>query len=111
MSASADKPYRASGDGVFLAVKVTPKASRNEVLGIGYHGETPVLRVRVCAAPDKGQANKALLKLIGKWLRIPVSSIRLSSGEKSRLKRIFLKGDIEDQIARLENAMTGDNRK
>lgn len=109
MAAIEDKPYRVSSDGVFLAVKVTPKAGRDEVLGVEQHGEKPVLRVRVRAVPDKGQANKALLKLIGNWLGLPPSSIRLASGGKARLKSVFLEGDVEDHIACLENAIAGDN--
>jgi hypothetical protein len=104
-------PYRASGSGVVLAVKVTPKASRDEVLGIEIHAERPVLRVRVSAAPDKGRANKAVVKLIGKWLGIPASSITLASGANARLKSLFLEGDTDDRLKRLGDALIAVERK
>ncbi|MGI9387762.1 MAG: DUF167 family protein [Methyloligellaceae bacterium] len=107
----AESPYRASRDGVVLAVKVTPKAHRDVVLGIDYHGDRPVLRVRVTAAPDKGRANKALLKLIGKWLGIPTSSIHLVSGGNARLKSLFLEGDADDRMRRLTDALIGNRQK
>ena len=53
------------------------------------------------AVPDKGKANKALLKLVGEWLGVPVSSLRLASGSKSRLKSVAVEGTPEDLISML----------
>lgn len=54
---------------------------------------TAVLRVRVSAVPDKGKANAAVVALIAGMLGVPRSSIRLVSGETSRVKTLDVMGD------------------
>ena len=58
-----------------------------------------MLKARVRAIPDKGKANKALINLIAKWLRVPGSSVALSSGGKSRLKSIAVHGDPDELMS------------
>ena len=94
---------RRARDGIVLAVRLTPKSSRDEISGAGMFDGKSVLKARVRALPDKGKANEALTKLIAKWLRVPGSSVVLSSGGKSRLKSIFVRGDPE-QLERLIEA-------
>jgi len=47
-----------------------------------------VLQVRVTAAPVNGAANRALVALLGKTLRVGPSTIRIESGATSARKRI-----------------------
>ena len=54
---------------------------------------TAVLRVRVSAVPDKGKANAAVVALLAKALGVPKSSIRVASGETSRMKTLAIAGD------------------
>ena len=53
---------------------------------------TAVLRVRVSAVPDKGKANAAVVALLARVLGVSKSSIRVTSGETSRLKTISIAG-------------------
>ncbi len=76
-----------------LWVRLTPKASRDEVLGVEIFDGAPVLKVRVRALPEAGRANAALEKLIARWLGIPPSSVKIARGTKSRLKQISVDGD------------------
>ena len=63
-----------------LAVRVTPKASRNEVTGLYRAADGAVsLSVKVTAAPDKGQANAAVIKVLAKAILKDVEA-----GEPSR---------------------------
>ena len=65
-----------------LAVRVTPKASRNEVTGLYTAADGTVsLSVNVTAAPDKGKANRRLplfwlKKLAWQNQRLPLSKAR-----------------------------------
>lgn len=68
--------------GWLLEVRVTPRASRNEVES--WDGET--LRVRVTAPPTEGQANEACRELLAKALDIPQSKVILVQGARSREK-------------------------
>ncbi|MBK6896837.1 MAG: DUF167 domain-containing protein [Alphaproteobacteria bacterium] len=76
-----------------ITVKLTPGARKNEVAG----WETDAagarfLRVSVTAAPEKGKANAALVKLLAKHWGIPKSAITLVRGETSRVKVIEVQG-------------------
>jgi len=74
-------------------VKLTPGAKKNEVGG----WETDAagarfLRVSVTAAPEKGKANAALIKLLAKHWGVPKSAITIVRGETSRVKVIEVEG-------------------
>ena len=99
MSTPAAKPLalslRRSRDGVTLPVRLTPKSSRDEVVGIEDHGGECVLKARVRAVPEAGRANDALETLIAKWLGVPPSTVTGAHGGKSRLKQVAVTGDAE----------------
>jgi uncharacterized protein (TIGR00251 family) len=86
---------RRSRDGVILAVRLTPKSSRDEVVGLEDHGGAGVLKARVRAVPEAGRANRALETLIAKWLGVPPSTVTVAHGGKSRLKQVAVAGDAE----------------
>jgi uncharacterized protein YggU (UPF0235/DUF167 family) len=67
-----------------FAVRLIPRASRNAVAGV----REGVLHVRVTAAPVDGAANRALLDLLGKSLRLGPSTIRIESGATASRKRL-----------------------
>jgi len=83
--------------GVHVFVRLTPRASREEVYGIAEGTDGTALHVRVRAVPEKGKVNKALLELLAKWLGVPKTKVTLVSGGKSRLKRIHIAG-LSDEL-------------
>jgi len=85
-------------DGVLLAVKVQPRASRNEIAGpLGNE-----LRIKVTAPPVDAAANEALLRLVAERLDCPRNSVRLIRGHASRHKTLKLLGlDVNSIAARL----------
>ncbi len=103
----ADKAcfFRQKSDGLFLSVKLIPNAKTDAVYGIEHRGKAVVFKARVRAVAEKGQANKALEKLIAKWLGVPKSKVVLTVGGKSRNKTLFIAGDPEDLKERLEHLM------
>ena len=52
-----------------------------------------VVKVRVRAIAEGGEANRAVIELLAKALRVPKSSVRVMSGATSRLKQIAIDGD------------------
>lgn len=99
---------RHTGGGLILPVRLTPKSSRDEIVGIEAFGEEPVLKARVRAAPEAGRANDALERLIAHWLKVPPSTVSVAQGGKSRLKQVLIEGDagllsrlIEARLAEL----------
>ena len=60
-------PFKPVADGVRVAVRLTPKASRNAIAGIADAGQgEAVLKVMVTSVPEAGKANEALIKLLAK---------------------------------------------
>jgi uncharacterized protein (TIGR00251 family) len=76
-------------------VRLTPKSSRDEIVGVESFGEETVLKARVRAVPEDGRANAALERLIARWLKVPTSSVSIAQGGKSRLKQVKVDGDAE----------------
>lgn len=73
---------------ILLAVKVTTRAARSEVIGVGEDGS---LRVRIAAVPEKGKANEELRSLLSRYFGVSKSNVELVSGETSTHKRIRIK--------------------
>jgi len=67
-----------------IVVKVFPRAKENQVLPQGNNK----FKVKVTATPKKGKANKAALRLLSDYFKIPKQSIFIIQGEKSRQKLI-----------------------
>ncbi len=88
--------FQKNAEGIRLFIKLTPKASLDEVQSVEEAADGPVLKAKVRAIPDKGKANKALIKLIAKWLGVAKSDISLKSGSKSRLKTLAIMGNPDD---------------
>ncbi|MFT4045649.1 MAG: DUF167 family protein [Solimonas sp.] len=83
-----------------LAVKVTPKASRNAVLG--WHGKA--LKVAVTAVPERGKANAAVQALLAAALRVPKTTITLLRGDTQSQKLFEIAGLDEGEVLKRLNA-------
>lgn len=76
-----------------LAVRLTPKSSRDEIVGIEALADgRAVLKARVRAVPEAGAANDALIRLLAKALGLAPSSLSLESGATSRVKTVHIAG-------------------
>ena len=87
---------------MLVALKVTPKSGINRIEGLVSDGEGVRLRLRVTAAPEKGKANEAVMKLIAKAWGLPKSTLSIASGETAPLKMLLVRGDsasLEADIA------------
>jgi uncharacterized protein (TIGR00251 family) len=89
--------------GVALAVRVTPRASKNEIVDILSDG---TVKVHLTAPPLDGKANEALLKFLAKVLGVSPDQLELVAGVSGRNKLISvidldadsLQKRIQDQI-------------
>ena len=96
-------PRSQSGDGVRLAVRVTPKGGRDAVDGLiaGADGRAR-LALRVTAAPTDGEANDAVVRLLAKALGLRPRDVAIVAGATARTKQVQLTGDVQAIVARLE---------
>jgi len=68
-----------------IQVKVTPKAKKKEVIRDG-----DLYRVKVTAAPEKGEANRACIKLLANYFNVAQRDVILLRGETSKLKTFLI---------------------
>jgi uncharacterized protein (TIGR00251 family) len=87
-------PWRYSTGGVSVALRVTPRGGRDEIDGIETlaNGRS-VVKIRVRAIAEGGEANRAVTELLAKSLGVPKRSVRLLSGATSRIKQVAIDGD------------------
>ena len=97
---------RQSENHIELFVRVTPNASRDEITDFiqSSDGENR-LAIKVRAAPEKGKANKAVIKLLAKLIQVPKSSIAVTSGSTARQKTLRIIGDTNEIILSLEKLL------
>ena len=105
-AANSALPWSLRSGALVLSVRLTPKSARDEIGAVDHLSDgRAVLKARVRAAPQDGEANAALIKLIAKTLRIPAAAIRLESGATARLKTLVLTGDPQALEAALVGAV------
>ena len=75
---------RQEGDAASFRVHVQPKSSHEGIVGEA----DGILKLRVTAPPVEGRANEACLRLLAKALDLPISRLRIVSGQHARLKTI-----------------------
>lgn len=80
----------------FLAVKLSPKSSKDTIIGITYDQyENEYLAVKVRALPEKGKANIALIAFLSKLFAVPKTHMELVSGHTNSHKTIKIDGDFQ----------------
>jgi uncharacterized protein (TIGR00251 family) len=97
----ADRKYQLHDGkkGSALAIRVTPRASRNEIVEVLSDG---TVRIRLTASPVEGKANEALVEFLSKVLDVAPSRIEIVAGATGRDKLVsILDLDAESVHARI----------
>ncbi|MBQ9034959.1 MAG: DUF167 domain-containing protein [Alphaproteobacteria bacterium] len=91
--------------GYLLRIKLAPAASSCGVRGIWQGVDAEYLKISVTTVAEKGKANKELIKLLAKLLKIPAAKISIISGMTDHLKKIYVEipqtKENEQKIANL----------
>lgn len=100
-------PWRSTATGIEIVVRVTPRGGRDAFDGVETlsNGKV-VLRLKVRAAPDDGEANRAVEKLVASGLGVGRSRVRIAKGHTSRVKHITVDGEPSLLLKKLQE-MTG----
>ncbi|WP_322509464.1 DUF167 domain-containing protein [Anaerolinea sp.] len=69
--------------GAAITVRVTPRASKNEIYEILDDG---TVKIRLTAPPVEGKANEALIDFLSEVLDVPKTSLEIVAGETGRDK-------------------------
>ena len=98
-SSQSSRPFlKTTENALYINVRVVPRAKRDEV---SLADSTEALKIRLTKAPVDGEANKALIKLLAKLFNIKKSSITITSGKKSRDKRVKIEEVEAQEIEKL----------
>ena len=82
---------------VTFLVRVQPRASKDEIAGeMG-----SALKVRLQAPAVEDRANEALVEFLAQLLKTSRTAVRILSGERSRTKRIEIRGVTRQQVLAL----------
>jgi uncharacterized protein YggU (UPF0235/DUF167 family) len=75
-------------------LRVTPRGGRDAIDGVETLSDgRSVLKLRVRAVADGGEANRAVAGLLAKSLGVAKAAVRLTTGTTSRLKQVAIDGD------------------
>ncbi|PHQ69792.1 MAG: hypothetical protein COB93_07150 [Sneathiella sp.] len=88
-------PLRVSGTHCLLDIRLTPNAAQNRIEDVFMDGDgRPRLKVKVTVVPEKGKANKALIKLLSKSFKRPPSAFKILMGKLDRNKTVSISGNL-----------------
>ncbi len=73
-------------NGILVNIKIVPNASKNSIVI-----DNGIIKIRVTAQPIENKANKALIELLSKTVKVPKSNIEIVKGETSKEKTILFK--------------------
>jgi uncharacterized protein (TIGR00251 family) len=85
----ADRKYQLHHGkmGAALAIRVTPRASRNEIVEVLADG---TVKIRLTAPPVEGKANEALLKFLSEILDVSPAKIEIVAGATGKDKLVSI---------------------
>jgi uncharacterized protein len=69
-------------------VRVQPRANRNAIAGV----IGGALKIRIQAPALENRANEAVCEYLAMLLKTPKSAVRILGGERSRVKRVEIRG-------------------
>ncbi len=72
--------------GLIVRLRIIPNSSKNDIMF-----ENDILKIKISAQPIENKANKALIELLAKTLKIPKSNIEIVKGATSKEKTLLIK--------------------
>ena len=85
-----------SSGSVTFAVKVHPRAKKDAITGeVG-----DALKLSLTTPPVEGRANEACVEFFAKLLKVPRSSVTITSGERGRNKIVRVGGLSAEEIGK-----------
>lgn len=97
--------YTILPDGIKISVRIIPNSSKCEI-------SEPInnsLKIKLDVPPIEGKANEKCIKFLSKILNIPKTSIKILSGEKSKNKLLYIKGDTNEILGAILEKMQDQN--
>ena len=104
---AAGLPFTVARDRVRLAVRLTPKASADRIVGLIEDGRGGwALKATVTAPPVEGAANAALIQLLARHFGLKPRDLAITVGSQGRLKLVEVSGDPAMLVQLLTKGMS-----
>lgn len=87
------KTLENTNKGLIVRLRIIPNSSRNEIIF-----DEDILKVKVTAQPVENKANKALIELLSKKIKIAKSNISIIKGELNKDKTLLIQGINEESF-------------
>jgi len=88
-------PLRETETGVIFRIRVVPRASRREPVGI----QDDALKLRITAPPVEGKANRECIRMLAELLGVKKTQVAIISGHTYRTKTVAVEGVKATEIA------------
>ena len=82
---------------LLIKVKIIPNSSKNDIIT-----ENGTIKVKVTAQPIENKANKSLIEVISKKLKVPKTSIEIVRGQTSKEKTLLIKVFDETKLKEIK---------
>ena len=83
--------------GVTIEIRLHPRAGRDRIAGVINNR----LKIDVSAAPIKNKANRSMIKLLSKTLKVPQDAIVIKRGATGRNKLIEIRSISIEKVTKL----------
>lgn len=91
--------FEPAKNGFYIRIKLTPNASSCGFGGLFFYvDDTVYLKAGVTVAPEKGKANKELIKMLAKALNIAKQDIELTAGATTHFKKFFVAKELTEVL-------------
>lgn len=80
--------YQETSEGVIISLHVQPQAPKSQIIG-EYNN---CLKVKIKAPPVDGKANDEIIRFFSEILHCPKNNIEILKGDKSKQKKILVRG-------------------
>jgi len=94
---AADLELKQTPAGTRMRLHVKAGSRKNAILGV----RAGALQICVSAAPERGKANRGVMRLLARTLELPVTSLELIAGRGSRDKTVLVPAAPKTILIRL----------
>ena len=84
-------------EGLIINIRVSPNASKNEIII-----SDDMIKLKITTQPLEGKANKAVIELLSKQLKVPKSNFEIVKGQTSKDKTILIKLSNPDKVTKVQ---------
>ena len=101
--------YEVAKTGFLLRIKLSPNASFCGFGGLFINADEQVyLKAYITTAPEKGKANKELIKMLATQLDVSKQKIELLTGATNHLKKFYCDTELTTDMAEKLNHLIKD---